>query len=149
MIADLLENTDVYLSLDDRLAVGLRYLQTTDLSSLPVGKYEIEGKDVFAMVSEYNSKNPADAKWEAHKNYADIQFIVSGVEKMGYAPLDTMKVTESYNPEKDITFLSGSGDYITVKPGMFVVFFPQDAHQPCVAANGSVPVKKVVVKVLV
>jgi YhcH/YjgK/YiaL family protein len=149
MIADLLENTDVYLSLDDRLAVGLRYLQTTDLASLPVGKYEIEGKDVFAMVSEYNSKKPADAKWEAHKNYADIQFIVSGVEKMGYAPLDTMEVTESYNPDKDITFLKGSGDYITVKPGMFIVFFPQDAHQPCVAANGSVPVKKVVVKVLV
>jgi len=148
MIADLLKNADLYAHIDDRLAIGLKYLQMTDFSKFEPGKYLIEDNEVFASVSEYNSKKPEDAKWEAHQKYADIQYIVSGEEKMGYAPLGTMEVTEGYNPEKDIVFLKGTGDYITVKPGMFVVFFPHDAHQPSVAVKSSVPVKKVVVKVL-
>lgn len=148
MIADSLENADLYARIDDRLAVGFRYLQTTDFSSLAPGKYLIEDSEVFATVSEYNSKKPEDARWEAHRKYADIQYVISGEEKMGYAPLHTMDVTEAYNSEKDIVFLKGTGDYITVKPGMFVVFFPQDAHQPSVAVKESAAVKKVVVKVL-
>ena len=148
MIADLLENADLYAHIDDRLAVGLKYLQTTDFSSLAPGKYLIEDSEVFASVSEYNSKKPEDAKWEAHQKYADIQYIISGEEKMGYAPVKDFEVTQAYNAEKDIVFLKGTGDYITAKPGMFVVFFPQDAHQPCVAIAESVAVKKVVLKVL-
>jgi YhcH/YjgK/YiaL family protein len=148
MIADVLENAHLYAHLNSRLAVGLNYLQNTDLSKLEIGKHVIEDNEVFALVSEYNSKNPEDAKWEAHEKYADIQFLISGEEKMGYAPLKTMQVKEAYNPEKDIVFLKGTGDYITAKPGTFLVFFPQDAHQPCVAINGNVPVRKVVIKVL-
>jgi uncharacterized protein, YhcH/YjgK/YiaL family len=148
MIADLLENADLYAHIDDRLAVGLKYLQSTDFSSLAPGKYLIEDSEVFASVSEYDTKKPEDAKWEAHRKYADIQYIISGEEKMGYAPLKTMEVTEAYNPEKDIVFLKGSGDHMVVKPGMFVVFFPQDAHQPSVSVGSNAPVKKVVIKVL-
>jgi YhcH/YjgK/YiaL family protein len=148
MIADLLENANLYAHLGVRFAVALRYLQTTDLSKLEPGKYLIEDNEVFASVSEYNSKKPEDAKWEAHEKYADIQYVITGEEKMGFGALKNFEVTEAYNPEKDIMFLEGTGDYVTVKPGMFVVFFPQDAHQPGVAVNGSALVKKVVVKVL-
>jgi len=148
MIADLLENANLYSHINDRLALGLNYLKNTDLSKLELGKHVIKEDKVFALVSEYNSKNPEDAKWEAHEKYADIQFLVSGEEKMGYAPLNTMQVSEVYNPDKDIMFLKGTGDYITVKPGTFLVFFPKDAHQPCVAIKGNVPVRKVVVKVM-
>ncbi|HEY4788764.1 MAG TPA: YhcH/YjgK/YiaL family protein [Bacteroidales bacterium] len=148
MIADLLENADLYAHMDDRMAVALKYLQSTDLSKLEIGKHIIEDNEVYAMVSEYNSKNPEDAKWEAHQKYADIQCIISGEEKMGFAPLNAMQVKEAYNAEKDIIILKGTGDYVTAKPGTFIVFFPQDAHQPCVAIKGNVPVRKVVVKVM-
>lgn len=148
MIADLLEKSDMYAQMDDRLAMAFRYLQTTDFSKLENGKYEIEGKEVYAVVSEYNSKNPEDAKWEAHQKYADVQYVVSGIEKMGFGPLTSFEVKDVYNAEKDVVFLKGSGDYVTVKPGMFAVFFPHDAHQPGVAVDENVPVKKVVVKVL-
>ena len=68
---------------------------------------------------------------------------------MGFAPLETMKVTEGYNSEKDIEFLTGTGDYVTARPGSFTIFFPHDAHQPGVAIGESTGVKKVVVKVKV
>jgi len=148
MIADQLAKANMYARLGDRFAVALKYLQTNDWAKLEVGKYEIEGSDVFAIVSEYQSKKLEDAKWEAHNKYADIQFIISGEEKMGYAPLSTMTEKDSYNPEKDIVFLDGSGDYITAKPGMFIIFFPHDAHRPSVAVGASLAVKKVVIKVL-
>jgi YhcH/YjgK/YiaL family protein len=148
MIVDQLAKADMYAHLGARFAVALKFLQTNDWTKFENGKYEIEGKDVFAVVSEYPSKKFEDAKWEAHKKYADIQVVVKGEEKMGYAPLDTMTEKDAYNPEKDIVFLNGSGDYITAKPGSFLIFFPHDAHQPCVAINGSVPIKKVVIKVL-
>jgi YhcH/YjgK/YiaL family protein len=148
MIVDTLDHAGLYAKISDRFAIALKYLQITNLAQLEVGKHEIEGKEVFAAVSEYNSKNIEDAKWEAHKKYADIQVIVSGEEKMGYATLSNMVVKEGYNAEKDIVILSGTGDYVTGKPGNFIIFFPQDAHQPCVAINGSTPIKKVVIKVL-
>lgn len=50
-----------------------------------------------------------------------------------------------YNAEKDITFFEGLAEtYITVKPGMFAIFFPQDGHAPGISPDG---VKKVIVKV--
>jgi YhcH/YjgK/YiaL family protein len=148
MIADQLKNANLYAHLGTRFAVALKYLQNNDWTKFEVGRHEIEDGEVFALVSEYPSKKVEDTKWEAHKKFADIQFIISGEEKMGYAPIDTMSAKEAYNPEKDIIFLNGSGDYITAKPGTFIIFFPHDAHQPGVAANGSVPVKKLVIKVL-
>lgn len=149
MIVDQLENANTYVHINNRLAVALRYLQSNDLSTFAVGTYEIEDREIYAIVSEYISKNIEEAKWESHKKYADIQFVLSGVEKMGHAALKAMEVVENYNPEKDITILKGTGDYVTVTAGTFAIFFPQDAHQPSVAVGERAPVKKVVVKVLI
>ena len=147
MIVDQLENGSLYGKISDRIAKALDYLKNKDFLEIETGKYEIEGKDLFAMVSEYQTKNLDDAKWEAHQSYADVQFIVSGEEKMGYAPLETMEIKEPYNAEKDIIILTGSGDYVTATPGTFIIFFPHDAHQPCVSIGVGSKVKKVVVKV--
>ncbi len=149
MIIDQLENSGIYNRIGDRFTKALNYLASTDFSRVESGKYEIEGKDIYAIVSEYQTKSETDAKWEAHHNYADVQYIVSGEERMGYAPLETMEIKEAYNPEKDVIILQGTGDYVTATPGTFVVFFPHDAHQPTVSIGNGGFVKKVVVKVLI
>jgi YhcH/YjgK/YiaL family protein len=149
MIIDQLGNAKLYSRINNRFAIALHYLETTDFSEMAVGKYEVEQKEIFAIVSEYNTKNIEEAKWEAHRKYIDIQYIIKGEEKMGYAYSGSMETIESYNPEKDIIFLKGQGDYLTAKAGTFLIFFPNDAHQPCVAITDSAPVKKVVIKVMV
>jgi YhcH/YjgK/YiaL family protein len=148
MIVDQLENANTYVHISNRLAVALRYLQTNDMSTFAAGTYEIKDREIYAIVSEYTSKNIENAKWESHKKYADIQYVLNGIEKMGHAALKNMEVIENYNPDKDITILKGTGDYVTVHSGTFAIFFPQDAHQPGVAVDGNIPIKKVVVKVL-
>lgn len=149
MVLDTISNYKTYAGLSERIAKGLEYLATTDLESLAVGKYEIEGKEIYANVSEYNSKELSNGKWEAHKNYIDIQYIVEGAEQMGYANISKFTPNVEYNPAKDVVFGTAEGDLVAVNKEMFAIFFPQDAHMPSIAIGESKPVKKVVVKILV
>jgi YhcH/YjgK/YiaL family protein len=146
MIFDTLKNAPIYAGLSANFAKAFEYLQWTDLSKVATGKYEIDGTEVYAIVNEYTTKDENVAKWEAHEVYTDIQVIISGEERMGYAPIETLKLKEPYNAEKDILFLEGEGIYLDAKAGTFAVFFPQDAHKPNVDPAGKANVKKVIIK---
>ena len=147
MILDKLENAGLYASISENLKTGFDYLKNTDLENLENGRYEIDGKNVFALVSQYESKNPEDCRLEAHQMYTDIQYLVSGREAIGFAPLNDQTVTSAYNPEKDIVFFSGETTPLILEAKMFAVFFPQDVHRPCLQIDAPEKVKKVVVKV--
>jgi YhcH/YjgK/YiaL family protein len=147
MILDKLENAELYSCISENLKKGFDFLTTTDLSKLEVGRFEIDGKNVFALISEYESKAHQDCRLEAHQAYADIQYIVSGREAIGFAPLSGQTVTEEYISEKDIVFFSGDTTQLILEKGMFAVFFPQDVHRPSMQIDGPEKVTKVVVKV--
>ena len=149
MILDKLENATLYSSISENFKKGFEFLKNNDLSALEIGRYEIEGKDVYGLVSEYESKAPQDCKPEAHQLYADIQYVVSGREAIGFATLNNQKLITEYNPDKDIAFFSGKTTPLILESGTFAVFFPQDIHRPCMRIEGPENVKKVVVKVRV
>lgn len=149
MILDNIKNAHLYYNLSEGISKGLKYLQETDLASLEPGKYEIDGSKVYAAVSSYDSKPVDQGKWEAHKNYIDIQYIVSGVEKMGFAHISECEACTDYNDAKDVQFYKANGDLFVVKAGYFVIFAPEDVHMPNIAAAEPTSMKKVVVKVLV
>lgn len=147
MILDNIKNASLYYNLSERIQLGLKYLQETDLSKLEPGKYEIDGTNVYAAVSSYESRTMDKLKWEAHKNYIDIQYIVDGSEKMGYSHISEMHSPTEYNETKDVLFYQGNGDFVTVRANNFAIFFPEDVHAPNMAVDTPSPVKKVVVKV--
>ena len=149
MIADKLANSHLYLNLSSGLERGIEYLSTQDLQGLEVGRYPIEGDRVFALVQEYDSKPLEEGKYETHRKYIDIQYIVSGREFIGYTNVVNLKSLDSYDGEKDIQFFAGEGDLVRLEAGMFAVFFPEDAHMPCISVDGPEAVKKVVIKVAV
>jgi YhcH/YjgK/YiaL family protein len=150
MIADILKNRQLYAAISPRIKTSLEYLTKTDFSGMEPGRYELDGSNLFALVQEYESIPKELGKWECHKKYIDIQYIAEGTEQIGCNNIGQMKITTEYNPEKDIAFLSGEGDFITYSRGSFGIFFPEDAHQPKIAVN-NVPgkVKKVVIKIKV
>lgn len=148
MIIDKLDNVSSYANMGTNVKKAFEFLKTTDLARLDTGKYPIDDEKVFAIVSEYETKELEKGLWEAHQKYIDIQYIISGQEKIGYGPIDEMKVKEEYNEQNDILFLSGQGDFFTVKEGMFAIFAPNDAHMPGIQVDGIQNVKKLVVKVL-
>jgi len=127
---------------------AFRFLREQDLAALPVGRYELDGADLFVNVDEYLTKNEEDTRFEAHRQYIDIQYLVSGSEKIGVIPLYLTTVVEPYDEERDITFLEArENNYRLASPDNFLVFFPQDAHRPGVKADKNIPIRKVVVKI--
>lgn len=108
------------------------------------------GDGVFAMEQAYQTKAPADGRWESHRAYIDVQVIVSGEELMGVVDVSQLSVAEDLTPEKDVIFFNAYEDasVLRVRAGEVAVFYPVDAHKPCVTAGAaSVQVHKTVVKV--
>jgi YhcH/YjgK/YiaL family protein len=149
MIFDQLKNAHLYFVISDRVKKAFDYLVSTDFENLEPGKYEIDGENIYAIVQEYDTRPLTSSRWEAHKKYLDIQYMVNGKEKMGYSHKNKMIVTHEYNEGKDALYLKGDGNFLIAEAGYFAIFFPSDVHMPCIALNLSTPVKKVVVKVRV
>ncbi|MET0263714.1 MAG: YhcH/YjgK/YiaL family protein, partial [Rariglobus sp.] len=108
------------------------------------------GDGVFAMEQAYNTKPPADGRWEAHRVYIDVQVVVSGEELMGVVDVSRLNVAEDLTPAKDVMFFDAyeAGSTLRVRAGEIAVFYPVDAHKPSVSAGAaSVLVRKTVVKI--
>lgn len=149
MVLDQLENSAEYEKLHPRLAAAFAYLRSTDLTKLAVGRHDIVGDEIFALLQEYRTKSDAEGFWESHRRYIDIQFVISGAEKMGYANLTRLTTRQPYDADKDLLIHDGNGDFFTVPAGMFTIFRPQDAHMPCLSPGEPTQVRKVVIKVAV
>ena len=133
----------------ERWDKAFNFLKNNDLSGLELKRYDIDGDNVYATVSEYLTRNEADARYEAHRKYIDIQYVVSGTEIISIAPISQKTdILEPYDPTKDIEFLTVSnGENLIAMPDRFFIFFPEDAHRPGLKDEENSPVRKVVVKV--
>jgi YhcH/YjgK/YiaL family protein len=146
MILDSIKNYRLYASISERIAEGFNFINTTDLVAIQEGTYEIDGKAIFALVQEYDTKEEKDCNLEGHTKYIDIQYIIQGSEYIGFVSKRNQKVL-SMDTDKDYTFYEGETSYLKLEPGMFTLFFPDDLHRPCIRAGYDTKVKKVVVKV--
>jgi len=148
MIQDLVENAARYESLNPRFKQAFDFLKTTDWLKLPLGIVELDGKNLYVNVQEIEGRTPELVNMETHNKYIDIQVPVSGAELMGWIPRKNLKlVTKEYNAEKDVTlYADKTTDLLRVQPSEFVIFFPEDGHQPGI---GEGKWRKIVIKVLV
>ncbi|TVZ57533.1 YhcH/YjgK/YiaL family protein [Flavobacteriaceae bacterium MAR_2010_105] len=149
MIVEKLKNATLHLGLNERINKAISYIQTTDFSQLEVGRYDIEGKCIYALVFEYETNSINEGYLEAHKKYIDVHYIVEGGEGVGFAALDKQEAIEAYNVDDDYTLFKGDYSLISLKKGMMAIFFPDDLHKPGIKTEKFSRVKKVVVKVKV
>lgn len=146
MILDKLSNSGLYENVHPLFKKAFEFLTSNDLVQLPLGKIELDGANLVVNVVEMDGKSPEQARMETHNNFIDIQVPISGVEVMGWKPTaDLAEITHPYNTEKDLTFYADKAyNLLNVHPFEFAVFFPEDGHQPGIAAGR---LKKVIVKV--
>ena len=147
MILDRLDHPALLDRLPARLKQGIDFLRRADAQTLSPGRHDVDGDRLFALVQEYTTKTPSECAWEAHREYADLQYVVRGAERMGYMHLTNARERESYDGARDVAFFEPGEDYVTVHAGMVAIFLPQDVHAPCGAAGAPKAVKKIVVKV--
>lgn len=129
MILDSLDNWRCYCALPAwELAFGfLRSLKP----DAPLGEQELQGRDVYANIFEFQSKNLLDTTLEVHREYVDIHLPLTGAEVMGRFSLAELEEKTPYDPVADALTCHHPdrfGALFTLAPGMFAVFFPQDGH---------------------
>ena len=152
MITSTLSQLFWYKTINPNFARAIDFALTTNLNSLETGRHDIDGDNVFAIVNEYTTKSSEECDPESHRDYADIQIMITGVERFGYTPLDGEIPTTPYDEEKDValyTLPEEEISYIRLTPGEFIIFFPTDIHQPEVFHLRPELVKKLVLKVSV
>lgn len=151
MIIDSIQNSSRY-PFGPLWKKAFEFVQTLS-PDMETRKYVLQDRDLYAGIDSYLTKTRSAAKLETHRIYVDIQVLISGSEIFEVFPKEGLTVNEPYNPEKDAEFYQIPPEpraQITLKPGQFIVFFPEDAHMPCLMTGSTPqPVKKTVIKLAV
>lgn len=148
MIFDTLINVDNYKGLG-RVYTALKFLSETDFSKMELGRYELDGDNIFYMVQSYDTY-PSKTVSEAHRKYIDIQYMVEGEEIIGVADISCEKELIEAKEENDVWFYNCKTEPLVLSAGKYMVLYPNDLHCPGVATNGTaLTCRKVVVKVKV
>lgn len=148
MIYDKIDNWKTYAGVSEGIREGLEYLAGMN-GTEEIGVHVISPR-AKAIVSEYTTKEINEKGYEAHKEFIDIQYLLSGEEVIACLPLEDLTETVPYNPDKDILFYKDQGTAPVKLPighSYFAILFPQDGHMPCLQSSGPCKVRKVVVKV--
>lgn len=113
----------------------------------PLGKTEIDGLNLFCLVSEDLTEQSADRRGEFHQQYLDIQLLLCGEEWIGVGPHDYVSDGADH-PHPDLWFVDDEQtSYLALQPGDFAIFWPGELHRPLCTFNQPAKVKKLVVKV--
>ena len=149
MILDQLESSLIYAGLGEKIAIGLGLLNGDSVCNAEPGKYEVDGENLFYIVDEYETKPVQEGRLEIHRKYLDIQYIVSGEECIGVAPLEGLTEETVYDGKRDLAFykFEPSMSKLHLKQGMFAIFWPNEPHMPGRSINKTEMVKKIVVKI--
>lgn len=152
MLVTTLKHIDHQVSMTTAFKKAIEFLRRTDIHGLVDCRVDIDGQHVFALVQRYETVMTDVPKFEYHRKYIDIQYVVSGEEIIGWAPVERMTITEAYDLDKDICFGTVPKQEITsvhLQAGQLAVLYPEDAHAPKLAAGAPSRVFKIVVKVTV
>jgi biofilm protein TabA len=137
-------------ALPDAIVRALEALQKAGLDTLALGRYEIEGDQLFYLVQEAELETLAECRVEAHRQYADIQIPRSTGERYGFAlPQPDLAPSDDQYETKDLAFYpTPAGEcFIDAAPGDYLVFLPHELHRPRLAIEGKKTIRKIVVKV--
>lgn len=157
MVFDSISNRSIYAGLGERIATGLDYLAGLSPADFSERREELAGASLFALFQGVTTEGAEGRFYEAHRNYIDIQFVLSGSEVIRVSKVSGLEETSPYDGDRDVAFYRTiPGADVRLDAGDFIILFPHDAHLPKLPATppGSSkpapgPVHKVVVKVRV
>jgi YhcH/YjgK/YiaL family protein len=139
-----------YKGLSKNLDTAIDWLLKGGYENNPDGQLAIDGDAVYAMFQSYQSKLPAEARFETHRAYIDIQLLLSGEEHVYVRDVNGLKTVTPYTV--DIEFqevpVPHQSHICLLQSGTALILFPEDAHRPGVCIDGKqVACHKVVLKV--
>ncbi len=145
------KDLESFKSIHPRFGEAFEFLKKAVNEDYEDGNYEIDGKNIYAFISSYETKTESEVQFEAHNKYIDIQCVVSGTEVIGFESEKEVELTQDYKDGNDICFyaLNKNYDKIALKKGEFVIIMTDELHAPCLSMeNKPENVRKIVVKIL-
>lgn len=151
MILDTRGNAFRYRALSANMATALDWMMNERIDELTAPDViTIDERRVFAQIQAYESLDPAEQRFESHRNYIDIQYVQSGTETILWTPIDTLSVQDEYDPATDNMFYHDApATELRLYSGYFAVFYPHDGHKPRCLLGTREQIGKIVVKVAV
>lgn len=151
---DSLANAQKYAAISPNFAKAIKFLTRPDLNQLELGKYEIDGKEVFAMVQDAKLKLPSDCKVEMHREYADIQMPLKdpktgayGCELIGIGPLPEGVSFPEFKPGRDVVLVKALLPFAHTYSNRFGIFLPGTPHEPGMTYGSPRTQRKICIKV--
>jgi YhcH/YjgK/YiaL family protein len=147
MILDSLKNKAQYAALHPRFQQVFDFIDNNDVASMPCGRHEIDGDNIFVVVQELDLRELKEARLELHRKYIDIQLLLSGPnEVFGWSEKkDCLTPETDFDVAKDIQLFTDTPQcFYSVGEGQFSILFPEDGHAPML---GEGHVKKCIFKV--
>ena len=125
MIIDRIEEQERYYALHPYMELAFAFL--AEAPDLEPGRYELEG-GLFATGSEGDTRQLDTVDLEAHRKYIDLQYCISGGERMAWAHIQELNLKSS-DEEHDCYLYTGKSTALSIRPGMFYIMFPSDGHK--------------------
>lgn len=147
MILDSLKNKAQYAALHPRFQAVFDFIDNNDVASLPCGRHDIDGDNIFVMVQELDLREVSAARLELHRKYIDVQLLLSGPNEIfGWSEKkDCLTAETEFDEQKDIQLFTDIPQcFYSVGEGQFSILFPEDGHAPML---GEGHVKKCIFKV--
>ena len=147
MILDKLSAANAYRGIHPRLDGVLDRLNEAFLATVGPETMELEGDKLYVTRFTYETLPREETFFEAHKRYLDVHLMVQGEERVELASPGGLTLFEH---QGDFYAYRGEAEQsLVLRPGSFLVVFPEDAHRIKIQVNGPETVSKVVFKLLV
>ena len=146
MIIDSVSNCALYENVHTDLRGVFQVLQKVATGEV-TGKTVLDEGNVWVNAPATASIPEGIRVFEAHRDFIDVHYILSGSELFGYSNVDRLMTTKEYDEEGDYELLDGEKSLVVLNAGDFCIAFPQDAHIPFFQKCGDENLVRVVAKV--
>ena len=131
------------------IRTALEWIAGHDIAGMEPGTYELQGRDIYVNIQDITTKPMEECFPERHIDYLDLQYVVSGVERMGYAPYTGKETVQWDMRDKDIIIYKDleNENFVDVAPGSYCIFFSDSIHRPGCSIGQPGNVRKAAAKV--
>ena len=103
MIVSDLAHLPTQLKTNTAFDQAIEFLRQEQWRDKPDGKIVIDGDAVFALLQSYTTHLPENTvKYEGHRKYIDIQYVVEGKETIYWRHAPELTPTTPYDPATDV-----------------------------------------------
>lgn len=146
MIVSNLQNSWRVESLHPLFKPLFDYVKSHDLLHAELGRVVIDGDNLYVNNVEAEGVDAACQLLEVHRKYIDVHILLEGKERIGWKALeDAGNEAKAYDASADCAFYAEEAEqYVDLKPGQFMVAYPEDMHAPLI---GQGRIRKLIAKV--